>query len=130
MSDENPPNSAGRGGRKKAVFDYDKVEALAAKGLTIEEIALTFGYTAVTFYKAKRVNAGIEEAIRRGKAKFKVILTDILIKQAQDGNATAAIWLDKTRCGTREKEDDENLSVTPVKVVIEVKDASGKSRGE
>lgn len=129
MPDAKNHNTA-KVGRKKAVFDYDKIEALAARGLTKEEIALALGYAIKTFFNAKRNDAQIEQAIRRGRAKFKITLTDVLIKQAQDGNATAAIWLDKTRCGTREKTDDENLSVTPVKVVIEVKDAGDKSRGE
>ena len=71
-------------------------------GLTKEDIGRALGYERSSFYKAKSENAEIEAAILRGRSKFKVIVSRNLVDQMKRGNVTAAIWLDKTRCGTRE----------------------------
>jgi hypothetical protein len=112
------------GGRKPAHFDYEKIKKLAGQGLNKEEIALACGYKARSFYTHKKNDSKIEEAILEGRASFKVFLSSTLIEQAKKGNVTAAIWLDKTRCGTREEQaNDENQYVQPVKVTIEVHSA-------
>lgn len=87
-------------GRKSAVFDYKEIEKYASLGLTQIEIALAMGWGQACFFNHKREDEKIEEAIRRGRAKFKVIVSQNLVRQMQSGNVTAAIWLDKTRCGT------------------------------
>jgi len=118
------PKPAKRG-RKAAIFDYARIAELSGMGLTREEIGLALGYKRTCFYKHKAIDGKIEQAILNGRAKFKVFLSATLVKQAQGGNVTAAIWLDKTRCGTKEdRPDDDNQMATPVKVVIEVIDAS------
>jgi hypothetical protein len=50
----------------------------------------------------------------------------------KNGNVSAAIWLDKTRCGTKEDQgqDDEQNNAQPVQVIIKVEDASNRSNGE
>lgn len=108
------------GGRKPAHFDYEKIKKLAGQGLNKEEIALACGYKARSFYEHKRNDSKIEEAILEGRASFKVFLSSTLIEQAKKGNVTAAIWLDKTRCGTRETTDEHRQSeAAPVKIVYE-----------
>lgn len=97
-------------GAKPTPIDYDKIEKNAAMGLTKEEIGLALGFGRSSFYDHKANDPKIEEAIRKGRAKFKVFISDILIKQAQAGNASSAIWLDKTRCGTKEPTIGINLT--------------------
>ena len=90
-------------------------------GLTKDEIALALGIGKTCFYYKKRDDAKIDEAIQQGRATFKVFLSNTLIDQAKKGNVTAAIWLDKTRCGTRETQDlnINAAAVLPTKIVYE-----------
>ncbi|MDD4390235.1 MAG: hypothetical protein PHW03_05465 [Eubacteriales bacterium] len=101
-------------------------------GLTKDDIARVLGYEKTSFYKAKAKDDEIEAAIRRGRSKFKVIVSQSLVNQMKAGNVTAAIWLDKTRCGSREDgvPDDDKLNAQPVQVVIKVEDASNRSDSE
>lgn len=127
---EKKPKPAKRG-RKAAVFDYKKVEKFAAMGLTKEDIGRALGYERSSFFKAKAENDEIEAAIVRGRAKFKVIVSRNLVKQMTNGNVTAAIWLDKTRCGTKEDgPENGDQTATPVQVIIQVVDASNKGTSE
>lgn len=101
-------------------------------GLTKNDIGRVLGYEKTSFYKAKAKDDEIEAAIQRGRSKFKVIVSQSLVDQMKAGNVTAAIWLDKTRCGTKEDQgqDDEQNNATPVQVIIKVEDASNRSNGE
>jgi len=108
-------------GRKPIVIDYEKVKQYAAMGLTKEEIGLAMGLGKTRFFYYKKTDANIDQAIQQGRATFKVFLSNTLIDQAKKGNVTAAIWLDKTRCGTREIKDI-NISTTailPTKIIYE-----------
>jgi hypothetical protein len=97
-------------GPKEKKVELKQVEQYAGMGLTKDEIGRTLGMSHTSFYNKKRANPKIEEAIQKGRAKFKVFITEVLIKQAQGGSATAAIWLDKTRCGTKEPTIGVNLT--------------------
>jgi len=101
-------------GRKAATFDYVKIEQFAGLGLDRAEIGKALGYGKTTFFKHKRVDPKIEEAILDGRAKFKINLSNILYQQAKNGNVSAAIWLDKTRCGMRETIEDNNKQPLPL----------------
>jgi len=101
-------------GRKPAHFDYEKIKKLAGQGLNKDEIARACGYKARSFYTHKKNDSKIEEAILEGRASFKVFLSSTLIEQARKGNVTAAIWLDKTRCGTKEIQDDNTKQPLPL----------------
>ncbi len=119
-------------GPKKIVWNYKKIEQLAAMGLTKTDIGRALGYEKSSFFAAKAEDDEIEAAIVRGRAKFKVIVSRNLVKQMTNGNVTAAIWLDKTRCGTKEDQgqDDEQNNAQPVQVIIRVEDASNRSNSE
>ena len=84
-------------GRPWAKIDLDKVEALAAQGLTNEQIALSIGIVTSTLYKRKRENKAFEEAINRGKAKGLATISNALFNDAKKGNTTAQIFYLKTR---------------------------------
>lgn len=106
-------------GRKAAVFDLKKVEKYAAMGLTKIDIGRCLGYEHSTFFKLKANNARIEEAIQRGRSRFKIITSAALVKQMQNGNVTAAIWLEKTRCGVKESQGDPQTEAAPMKIIYE-----------
>ena len=101
-------------------------------GLTKYDIGRAMGYEKTSFFKAKAADKKIEAAILRGRAKFKVIVSQSLVDQMKAGNVTAAIWLDKTRCGTKEDQgqEDEQNNAQPVQVIIKVEDAANRSNGE
>ena len=112
-------------GRKPIIINYEDVEKHAGRGLTKQEIADALGYSKTAFYKAKAQDAKIEDAIKLGRSKFKVFITDVLIQQAKNGSPASAIWLDKTRCGSRELDiADTDNKPTPVSVTIQVEDAT------
>jgi hypothetical protein len=110
-------------GPREVKFDLEKVKQLAGQGLTKTEIALAMGHSTSCFFKQKAIDSKIDDAIAEGRASFKVFLSSTLIDQAKRGNVTAAIWLDKTRCGTKEDgPENGEQTATPVKITREVID--------
>lgn len=78
-----------------------QVEALAAV-LSIEQIAHYFGMSKVTFYEIMERQPAVSERYKRGKAKAIGTVSQGLLKQAREGNMTAAIFYLKTQAGWRE----------------------------
>lgn len=107
-------------GRKKIEINIDEVEKHSARGLTKNDIADALGIVKETLYRRMAADPKIEQAIRRGRAKFKIYNSDVLIMQARNGNVAAAIWLDKTRCGMKEPTNEQRQSeAAPVKIIYE-----------
>lgn len=78
-------------------FDVDKVQALAAQGLTNEQIALCLEIAESTFYKWKDEKSEFSEAVKSGKAKGIGTITNSLFQSAKGGNITAQIFYLKNR---------------------------------
>lgn len=78
-----------------------QVEALAAV-LSIEQISDYFGMSKVTFYEIMERQPEVSERYKRGKAKAIGTVSQGLLKQAREGNMTAAIFYLKTQAGWRE----------------------------
>lgn len=76
-----------------------KVQGLAASGLSVDDIAELMGKTAPTIHKHCKLE------LLKGRALGRVANTKRLIAAANAGKVAAMIWLDKTRFGVRE--DDE-----------------------
>ena len=93
-----------RGGRQKTQIDLEKVEQLAAQGLTEEQICHCLGFTARTLYTHKRENSEISEAIKRGRSKGIAFVSNKLFDQCKDGNITAIIFFLKARAGWRDRD--------------------------
>ncbi len=97
--------------------DIKKVEELASKGLTREQVALSLGVTARTLRRKKKVNPDIEEAYQKGRAKGIGIIANALFEKAVKGNTTAQIFFLKCN-GWKESSEVEVKNTTPVKIVI------------
>jgi transcriptional regulator with XRE-family HTH domain len=85
--------------RQRIQIDLNRVEELAAQGLSQAEICATLGISEDTLTRRKRDSADFAEALKRGKAKAAATVSNKLFKLAKAGNLSAIIWWEKTRQG-------------------------------
>lgn len=74
-----------------------KVETMASRGLTNDQIALSLGWHPDTLYAKKRAFSEFSDAIKRGKAKGLLQISNKMFEDALAGNTTAQIFYLKTR---------------------------------
>lgn len=74
-----------------------KVEALAAQGLSLEQIASVIGCSADTVGRRKKDNAKFADAIKRGQNKGIATITNALFQKAKTGDNAAMIFYLKNR---------------------------------
>ena len=74
-----------------------RVQALARKGLSMDQIARVLGVTDRTIYTHKKINVQFAQAIKNGQAKGVASVTNALYKAAMNGNITAQIFFLKNR---------------------------------
>ena len=107
-----------------------QVEALAAF-LTLEQIADYFGVTRPTFDAICERQPEVFLQYKKGKSKAIANISQNLIKQAQDGNTTAAIFYLKTQAGWKETQQVDNISsdgsMTPTAPVFNLNPVRPKS---
>jgi DNA-binding CsgD family transcriptional regulator len=89
--------------RPKVELDPDEIERYAASGLTNEEIAQAVGVGVDTLYRHKRESIVLGEAIKRGRLKSHVAVSNKLLDLCMAGNVTAIIWYEKSRRGLTDK---------------------------
>ena len=85
-----------------AALDLEKVEELASKGLTLEQIAHATGMNARTLYTKRKRHEEVRNAIDRGAAKGIEVIANELFTAAKNGNITAQIFYLKARGGWRD----------------------------
>ena len=78
-------------------IDYNKVESLAAQGLSKKEIAYCLGIGESTVYHKQKTDVEFLEAIKKGKAKGLGTITNALFQSGKGGNVTAQIFYLKNR---------------------------------
>lgn len=105
--------------KPKIEIDLAKVEALAANGLTQQQIADSLGISERTLYKNKKENAEIAEAIKRGRNKGIAYVTNALMSKIKSGNVTAMIFYLKTQAGWKETNVNE-ITGTVVNQNVEI----------
>ena len=97
--------------KPKIEIDLAKVEALASRLLSKEQIAISLGISERTLYTNQKESAEFAEAIKRGREKGVATIANKLVKSAIDGNTTAQIFILKTHGGQEWKDkQDINLS--------------------
>lgn len=97
--------------KPKIEIDLAKVEALASRLLTKEQIAISLGISVDTLYSRQRENQDFQDAIKRGREKGVATIANKLVESAIDGNTTAQIFILKTHGGQEWKDkQDINLS--------------------
>lgn len=106
-------------------LDLEKIEQLAAQGLTQEQIAACLGIGERTLYKRKNAEAEVAEAIKRGQAKGVAVVTNKLFEAARGGQAWAICFYMKTRGGWSERQSIEHSGPGggPVKIERVIVDA-------
>ncbi len=108
----------------KVVWDYAKVEQLAAQGLTLAQIAASFGFCETVIYTRKRIDAQLTQALKKGKAQGIATISNALFQTAVDGNTTAQIFYLKNRdpenWSDRQQLDALVTHELPTQVLIEV----------
>ena len=91
--------------RNRLTFDLEKVEALAARGLTHQQIAHNLGISHDTLYKRKRTSAEFSDAIERGKAKGITQVANKLFESAVGGHFQAQKYFLTCRGGEEWQEN-------------------------
>ncbi|MFR3634601.1 MAG: DNA-binding protein [Sutterella sp.] len=89
--------------RQKIQIDLRRVETLASRGLTFQQIAEALGISLSTLESRRRESKDFEGAIKRGKAKGIAQVSNLLFEQCKAGNVTAQIFFLKTQGGWTEK---------------------------
>lgn len=97
--------------KPKIEIDLAKVEALASRLLSKEQIAISLGISEKTLYNRQNEFTEFTEAIKRGREKGVATIANKLVESAIDGNTTAQIFILKTHGGQEWKDkQDINLS--------------------
>lgn len=97
--------------KPKIEIDLAKVEALASRLLTKEQIAISLGISVDTLYSRQRESQDFQDAIKRGREKGVATVANKLVESAIEGNTTAQIFILKTHGGQEWKDrQDVNLS--------------------
>jgi len=91
--------------------DLKKVEELAERGLTNEQIALCLGIHVGTLYAKKNEFHDFDEAIKKGHSKGISIISNALFESAKNGNTTAQIFFLKCRANWKETNTDVNVNL-------------------
>ena len=115
-----------------------QIEGLGAV-LSIEQIADYLGMSKVTFYAIMERQPEVGERYKKGKAKAIGTVANGLLKQAREGNTTAAMFYLKTRAGWRETQqidhttagekinqgiDASKMSTSTLKELMQARDSS------
>ena len=77
--------------------DINKVESLAAQGLSKKEIAYCLDIGESTLYERQKKDPEFLEAIKKGRAKGLGTITNALFTSGKGGNVTAQIFYLKNR---------------------------------
>ena len=77
--------------------DLNKVESLAAQGLTKKQIAYCLDIGESTLYDKQKRDPEFLEAIKKGQAKGIGTITNALFQSGKGGNVTAQIFYLKNR---------------------------------
>jgi hypothetical protein len=112
------------GGRPPIVLSAEEVaniEQLAAL-LTKGQLSDYYGVSENTFREIEKRQPEVSEAYKKGKGRAIANVAGNLIKQAQNGNVTAAIFYLKTQAGW--KESDQTVVSTTSDNIIQVVRAS------
>ena len=97
--------------KPKIEIDLAKVEALASRLLSKEQICISLGISESTLYRNQREKTELTEAIKRGREKGVATIANKLVESAIEGNTTAQIFILKTH-GGQEWKDRQDVSLT------------------
>ena len=99
--------------RTKIVIDHEKVERLAARGLSNVQIAQALGIGRTTLQMGIRQSEQLEQAIKIGKAKGIATVANVLFEKAKAGHPWAVCFYLKTAGGWKENVGIEMAPIAP-----------------
>lgn len=106
-----PPKRTGRPPKPIPENAAESIKALAADGFSIVGIAAKMGVDRVTFNKWLDAHPELQEAVDAGREQERHALHNMLYRDAMEkGNATAAMFLLKSRHGYREGAEVEKIN--------------------
>ena len=109
--------------KPKIEIDLAKVEALASRLLSKEQIAISLGIGTTTLYSRQKENVEFEEAIKRGREKGVATIANKLVESAIAGNTTAQIFILKTHGGQEWKDKLEVNTNVNIQSVEDLSDS-------
>ena len=74
-----------------------KVEHLAARGLSQQQVCQALGFSETWWYEAKQKNSEISDSFKRGQAKGLAEVSNAIYEQALNGSTGAACFFLKNR---------------------------------
>ena len=89
--------------RQKIELDPAEMERYAASGLSDEEIATCLGISRTTLHNRRKENEQFEQAIKTGRLRSHLAVSNKLYDLCLNGNITAIIWYEKSRRGLTDK---------------------------
>src|SRR3990172_4869161 len=93
-------------GRPAKKLDLVQIEAMAAIGLTMDEIGKILDVHRTTIWRRAQEDPEFCNALEKGKAKLHVSLKRKMYEQGvRDGNTTMLIWLSKNLLGWSDKHE-------------------------
>ena len=83
-----------RGPKPRLITDefLEKVEHLAARGLSQKQVCDALGFSETWWYDAKQKNSEISESFKRGQAKGLAEVSNAIYEQALNGSTGAAFF--------------------------------------
>lgn|SRR5574344_1006656 len=105
---------------EKIKIDIEKIKALAGRGLTKEQIALSLGFSSRTFLRRQQENKEIEQAYREGKAQGVGIIANALFEKAKKGDNTAMIFF--LKCNGWRENSETTININQSKDIKELSD--------
>ena len=108
------------GGKPKIVFTQDQIDQVEklASLLTKGQLCDYLGISEPTFRAIEARQAEVSFAYKKGKGKAIASVAASLLKQAQKGNMTAAIFFLKTQASWKE-EQPEAQEIPPINIVVD-----------
>ena len=106
---------------EKIKIDIEKIKALASRGLTKEQIALSLGFSSRTFLRRQQENKEIEHAYREGKAQGVGIIANALFEKAKKGDNTAMIFF--LKCNGWKENSETTIKIDTERNVQQLSDA-------
>ena len=108
------------GGKPKIVFTQDQIEQVEKLSslLTKGQLCDYLGISEPTFRAIEKRQEEVSFAYKKGKGKAIASVAASLLKQAQKGNMTAAIFFLKTQAGWREAEPPAQ-EIPPINIVLD-----------
>ena len=110
--------------------DLGAIEAMAAYGLSLADIASALSISDDTLSRRKADTDAVATAIACGRAKVQAKVGHALLKKALTGDVPAIRWFEATRFGYSEKHSVETRDTTFLDIIAEIEadERAGRAR--